>query len=327
MIRYIQVLAVLILLSAVSCRHESNRTQFKAIGITQIASHPSLDQVREGIVSGLAESGWQDNRNIRILFKNANRDPALALPIAQSFVTDRVDVIVPITTQSTLAARSATASIPIVFAGVTDPVGVGLVSDLNHPGGNITGTSDHWPFEKQLQLFKTLLPSMRKMGMLYSPSDTVSAVAVTELRRLAPQYNIELVTVPVSTTQDLYSSARILYKQVDAVYTGLDTLVVENLESVLRAAHEAHKPVLAGDVGTVERGGLATYGIDMHALGRATAVMIDKVLRGEQPGNIPVRIVSDGQAILNRSVLQELGITVPQDVNRDAIYVSTAVSR
>ncbi len=317
-----RLLLVASLVWVVSCQREPVRPTVKTVGITQIASHPSLDQVREGIIAGLARAGWQENRNIRYLFKNANRDPSLALPIAQSFIKDHVDVIVPITTQSALAARKATDKIPIVFGGVTDPLGVGLVPNIERPGGNITGTSDRWPFDKQLHLFKTLLPSMRRMGMLFAPSDTVSEIAVRELRRLAPQYSVQLITLPVSSTQDLYSVARRLFQETDAIYTGLDTLVVENLESVLKAGAEAHKPILAGDVGTVERGGLATYGIDMHTLGEATAVIVDRVLRGERPGEIPVRVVSDGRPILNRTALEAFAISVPPEVAKDAYYAA-----
>lgn len=317
------VIGLTLILYLAACGRTENRTtgNVKIVGITQIASHPSLDSVRKGIISGLEAAGWRDGKNIRFIYRNANRDAGLALPIVQSFVAEGVDVIVPITTPSAVAASQATKTIPIVFGGVTDPLGIGLVRDLNRPGGNITGTSDRWPFAEQLSLFKRLMPAIRRLGMLYTPGDTVSAIAVKELRLLCPRYGVELVAIPISSVQDLYSAARQLFLRVDAVYTGLDTLVVENVESILKAGREARKPTFAGDEGTVRRGALATYGINMVDLGLETSKLVDRVLRGEHPGSIPVVVVKGGNPVLNRSALKEFNIDLPGEVSQTAVMV------
>lgn len=298
-------------------------TEILKVGITQIASHPSLNAVRRGIVEGLASRGWTEGDNISFLIRDANRDPSLALPIAQSFVDEGVVLIIPITTPSALAARQATKEIPVVFGGVTDPVGIGLVESFDNPGHNITGTSDRWPFESQLRLFLQLVPNLKKLGMLFSPGDEVSEVAVQELSALCPQLGVELIKIPVSTSQDIYSAARRLLLQADAIYTGLDTLVVENVESVFKAAREASKPVFAGDEGTVERGALATFGISMEDLGIETAKLADRVLRGEPAGDIPVTVVVGGYPIINREALEEHDIDVPEALRDTVKFVDS----
>jgi len=286
----------------------------KKIGLTQIASHPALDSVRAGVLKGLAERGFVEGQNIEVIFNNANGDPSLCLPIAQEFVRKGVDVIVPIATPSALAAAKSTDRIPIVFGGVTDPVGFGLVASLDHPGKNITGTSDRWPFALQMQLFAEILPTLKTVGILYRPGDDVSAIAIKEIQAAGQELNINVITMPVSSAGDLYRSAVALFAKADAIYTGLDGLVVENLESVLKAGREAHKPVLSGDVGTVERGGLATYSISMEELGRITGLMVADVLEGKSAGAMPVQIVSAGKAVVSRSREQEFGLNAAATV-------------
>jgi putative ABC transport system substrate-binding protein len=280
------------------------------IGITQITTHPSLDSVRTGIIDGLRQRGYVDGKNIKVIFRNANGDPSLTLPIAQDFVRQNVNVIVPISTPSALGAAKSTKTIPIVFGGVTDPVGAGLVSDLNHPGGNITGTSDRWPFKEQLDFFIKVLPNLKKLGMLYKAGDDVSKISLDAMRELAPSRGIEIIAKPVSGAADVYPSAVSLFRQVDAVYTGVDSFVVENLGSVLKAAGEANKPVLAGDDGSMQRGALAAYSVSMNDLGVLTGKMVADVLDGKHPAEMAVQVVTSGSGIINRSAAEALHLDI-----------------
>jgi putative ABC transport system substrate-binding protein len=285
-----------------------SREKVQTIGITQIVSHPSLDSVREGTLKGLADRGFEDGKNIRVVFRNANGDASLTLPIAQEFVRSNVAVIVPISTPSALAAAKSTNTIPIVFGGVTDPVGAGLVKDVTSPGGNITGTSDRWPFRQQLEFFTKLLPRMRKLGILYKPGDDVSKIAVDAIRENGPSFNLQVVAQPVSGPADVYPAAQRLFQDVDAIYTGLDNLIVENLQSVLKAAREANKPVLSGDEGSVEKGALAAFSVSMRDLGIATGNMVADVLQGKATASMPVQVITTGKGVVNLSTADDLKI-------------------
>lgn len=280
----------------------------RLVGVTQIATHPSLDEVREGAIEELARRGYKDGEGIRVIYRNANGDPSLALPIAQDFVQRRAALIIPITTPSALAAAKATNSIPIVFGGVTDPVGVGLVKSLEKPGGNATGTSDRWPFAEQFQFFKDLMPSMRRLAMPYRPGDDVSQLAIEAARRQLPQLGVELVLYPVSDPSQVYPAAVSALRETDAVYTGIDNLVAENLDSILKAAREARKPVFAGDMESVRRGASAALAIGMRDLGRETGAIAAAVLDGRSPGEIPVYTVTSGTRVVNRDAIATLGL-------------------
>jgi len=280
----------------------------RLIGITQIASHPSLDEVREGTVEGLRQRGYEDGENIRILFRNANGDPSLTLPIAQDFVRQNADVIVPITTPSALGAAKSTDKIPIVFGGVTDPVGVGLVSSMEAPGGNVTGTSDQWPFKEQLAFFQQIFPELRRLGILYQPGDDVSGVGVNEMKKHAPGIGVDIEARPVSGASDIYATAVSILRDVDAIYVGPDNLVVENVATVLKAGREAGKPIVAGDAATVERGALAAVSIGMKDVGLLTGDIVADVLEGAAPKDLPVRILTSGRFVVNRKAASELDL-------------------
>jgi putative ABC transport system substrate-binding protein len=286
----------------------------KKIGITQIASHPGLDELRAGVIAGLREKGWKENENLEILYRNANRDPNLTVPIAQYFIKERVDLIIPLTTPSTVAVVKNTSVIPIVFGAVTDPVGVGIMKNSDHPGGNVTGTSDIWPFKATIEFFQTILPNIKIIGMLYSPGDNVSEYGIKQMRQLSKQLNFTLVERPVSSASDVYTISRELFLKTDAIFTGMDNMIVENLESVLKAGFEANKPVLAGDNGSVQRGALAAMGIDQTRIGKETGYIAARVLNGESPGRIPVYTIDKGVPIINIKTAKRLNIKLPESI-------------
>jgi len=295
---------------AIGCYFISSctRSEKPTIAITQIVSHPSLDEIRKGIIEALGERGYRDGKNIEIIYRNANGDPSLTLPIAQDFVRKKVNIIVPITTPSALGAAKSTKLIPIIFGAVTDPVGVGLVPNLERPGGNITGTSDRWPIEKQIQLFKNLLPGLQRLGMIFRPGDDVSKIGVDTVQTLSSKYGLEVELAPCSDPGQVYSTAIALMRKVDAVYTGLDNLVAENLETVLKASRETRTPVFSGDTESVQRGALATIALQMLDIGKLTGQMVADVLEGSKPSDMPVRIIAEGLPVANHETVKMFNI-------------------
>lgn len=284
--------------------------QLPIVAITQIATHPALDEVRNGIVQGLKRRGYEDKKNISIVFRNANGDPSLTIPIAQEFVRLGASVIVPISTPSALSTAKATDRIPIVFSGVTDPAGTGLVTNLQRPGGNVTGVSDRWPFEAQVTAFRNAFPSSRRIGMLYTRGDDVSKIGVEAMKALSQKLIFDLRLLPVSEASDVYPAAVSLLRDVDAIYTGIDHLLLENLDGLVKAAREARKPLFGGESGSVEKGGVLALSINMTEFGDLTAEVVAKVLGGQKPGEIPVHVVSTGDLLVNKAAAAEFGLNL-----------------
>lgn len=297
-----------------SCKNSqtADGRKIPVVAITQIATHPALDEVRAGIISGLQKRGYVDGSNMKIVFENANGDASLTTPIAQEFVRMAPAVIVPISTPSTLSVAKVTSTVPIVFSGVTDPVGVGLMKNLDRPGGNITGVSDQWPFREQVSAFLRVFPQRRRIGMLYTKGDDVSKIGVEAMTKLSSELGFTLRLVPLSAGADVYPSAVALFRDVDVIYTGIDHLVLENLDGLVKASREARKPLFGGESGSVEKGAVLALTINMTTFGDTTAGLIDKVLKGEKPGDIPVAVVTTGDLIVNRAAAEQFGIDVDQ---------------
>jgi putative ABC transport system substrate-binding protein len=295
--------------------------QLPIVTITQIATHPALDEVRAGLVQGLKNRGYEDGKTITIAFKNANGDPSLTLPIAQEFVRMNPAVIVPISTPSTLSVAKATTSIPIVFSGVTDPVGTGLVKDLQHPGGNITGVSDQWPFEAQVTTFLRVFPKSHRIGMLYTRGDDVSKIGVNAMTDLSKKLGFELRLSPVSQASDIYPAAVAMLRDVDAIYTGIDHLILENLDGLVKASREAKKPLFGGESGSVEKGGVLALSINMTSFGDLTADLVAKILAGQKPGELPVAVVTSGNLLVNKAAASQFGLDLSALQNMGAKFV------
>jgi putative tryptophan/tyrosine transport system substrate-binding protein len=290
----------------------------RTVAITQIATEPALDEVRTGIISGLLKRGFVDKQNIRILFENANGDASLSLPIAQQFVRLPASVIVPISTPSALAVASSTKVIPIVFSGVSDPVGIHLVADMTRPGGNITGVSDQWPYELQIRTFLEIFPNVKTIGMLYTRGDDVSSIGTAAVGALAPKLNFRLQLVPISAAQDVYPAAVSLLQSVDAIYTGIDHLLLENMDGLVKAAREANKPLFGGESGSVEKGAVLAVSINMSHFGDLTSGLIVKVLNGANPEDLPIEVVTEGDLIVNAPSAKHFGLNLESLKKRGA---------
>ncbi len=289
----------------------SNDKRLPLVAITQIATHPALDEVRAGIVAGLSQRGYEDGRNIEILFRNANGDASLTTPIAEDFVRRNPAVIVPISTPSTMAVANATKDIPIVFSGVADPVGTGLVTDLTSPqGGNLTGVCDRWPFREQVRAFFNLFPESRRIGMLYTKGDDVSRIGVEAMTEISSEMGFYLRLLPVTAAHDIYPSAQSLLLDVDTIYTGIDHMILENMDGLVKAAGEAGKPLFGGESGSVEKGAVLALSINMTEFGDVTADIVAKILQGIDPGDMPVRVLSDGDLMINRGAAKAFGLDV-----------------
>ncbi|MEK6409624.1 MAG: ABC transporter substrate-binding protein [Acidobacteriota bacterium] len=299
---------MLIVLAMIDCTPNRNGDKRPIVAITQIATHPALDEVRAGLVEGLKRRGYEDGKTVTIVFKNANGDPSLTLPIAEEFARQSPAVIVPISTASALSTAKATKTIPIVFSGVTDPVGTGLVMNLDHPGGNITGVSDQWPFEAQVEAFLRVFPTAHRIGMLYTRGDDVSKIGVEAMSALSRKLGFELRLSAVSQAADIYPSAVALLRNVDTIYTGIDHLILENLDTLVKAAREARKPLFGGESGSVEKGGVLALSINMTSFGDLTAELVAKVLSGQKPGEIPVAVVTNGDLLVNKTIAAQFGL-------------------
>lgn len=285
--------------------------------------HPSLNTIREATIAELAAQGFKDGENIIIDYKNAQGDQTNLKTIAQQFVKNNYDLIIAIATPSAQAVVSETKEIPIVFSAATDPVGSGLVSDMEKPGGNVTGTSDRVSAEKIMELAEQITPGIETVGALYNTSETNSVSVIDNLKEYAARKNIQVVEATVTNSSEVLQAVNSLTSKADAIFIPIDNAVASAMPAVAQSANKAQIPVYVGADSMVKDGGLATYGINYIVLGQETAKMAAEILNGKKPGDIPVKSMTDMDIYLNQKTADTIGITIPEDVLQKAAEVFT----
>lgn len=293
-------------------------TDVKTVAIATLMSHPSLDAIQENMKKELANQGYVEGRNIRYLVRNANGQVQLAANIATELASQKIDIIVPITTPMAQAVAKAV-HVPIVFAAVTDPVGAGVVKSLDKGEENITGTSDAWPYEEQLKLIRQISPNAKRLGVLYNPGEAASQYGIREIKKYAPALGFELVEGAVSSTTDVYPVAQNLAGRCDALFLSSDNTVIGGVASAVKVAIERKIPLYVGDSGTVEKGGLAAVSVGYADLGTKTGDLVARVLKGEK--NIPAIVGHGDEIYVNKKSAELMGVTVPEDVLKRATKV------
>lgn len=284
------------------------------IGVSQFLEHPALDAARDGFVDGLLELGYEEGVDVEFIFKSAQGDSDTCRTIAEKFVQDGVDLIAAIATPNAQAAANVVKDIPIVITAITDPVDAGLAESMDRPGGNISGTSDMNPVQEQIALVKDFLPEAAALGIIYDAGEDNSLVQVKIARQVVADFDLQLVEATVTNSSEVSQAASSLLGKVDAIYVPTDNAVASAISAVIKAANGANIPVFGSESAHVEQGGLATFGVDYYLLGKQTAGVADAILKGQDPGEIPIEGSRDLKLVINKKTAAELGLTVPADL-------------
>lgn len=285
------------------------------IGITQIAEHPALDDARRGFEDGLKELGVDAN----ISYQNAQGELPNTISIAEKFVKDKVDLIFAIATTPAQSAKQATKDIPIVFSAVTDPVDAQLVQTMAKPGGNVTGTSDEAPMDKQLQIFKDLDSNIKKIGIIFNTSEPNSQVQVDMAKRIASTMGLEIVEVGISNINDVPQAVDSILKKVDGIYTIADNMVASAINVVSKKAIENNIITVAAEDAHVKGGILITDGLSYYELGKQSAQMAKEILVDKKsPADIPSQTSTNTKKVFNEDTLKALGLDENNKVFKDA---------
>ena len=303
--------------SAASAADASSAGKKATVGVIQYTTHPSLDNCYAGLKEGLKEAGFEEGSNLTIDFQNAQADNSNSDLMAKNMVSKKCDMIVAIATPAAMSAFSAArnADIPVVFTAVSDPVSAQLVSSLEKPGNNCTGSSDVLPLDAQVKMIRAFLPKAKKLGVLYTTSEPNSVSQLKTLKEIAPKYDFEVVDVGITNSSEVASgAASLVAKGVDCVNNFTDNNVVNSLPVLLQETGKAKIPVFGSEVEQVKNGCLASQSIDYVALGKETGKMAAKILKGEaKASETPVYVVSEGKPVYNKSVLGAFGLTLPSD--------------
>ena len=249
------------------------------VGISQFAEHGSLDNCREGFLEGLKEEGIEEGKNLKVDYQNAQTDTGTASTIADSFVSEKVDMICAIATPCAASAYNSAmnADIPTVYTAVSDPVAAGLAKEAN------------------------------------------SCSTIEEYKELADKYDFEIVDTGINTSADIEIAASDLVSKVDCLCNLTDNTVVNALQTVLDKANGAKIPVFGSEIEQVKSGCVASMGIDYYQLGIETGKMAAKILKGEEKASdTPFITASKAELYVNTAAADKIGMTLDADYIKDA---------
>jgi len=265
-------------------------------------------------VQRLHELGWTEDRNIAFQFRWADANNERLTEMAVEFVRLKADVIVAVGTQAVIAAKQATATIPIVFPASGDPIGSGLVASLAQPGGNATGLSleNIDLASKRVALLREVVPGLRRLAMMANVGSSVGKLDLQEARDAAGKLGLEVVPLEIRSTADIASSFADLNTRADALYVAGDPLVVANRIRINTLALIARLPTIYNAREYVELGGLMSYGPNFLDLYRRGAEFVDKILRGAKPADLPVEQPTKFYLVVNLTTAKALKLTIPE---------------
>ena len=308
------LLVVGILLTSLISLHQLKADKKKdvfRIGISQFITHQSLDATREGFVDELAKQGYIEGKNIEIDLQNAQGEQRNLKTISQQ-LAESSDVILAIATPSAQSLANTTQTTPVIFSAVTDPVSAKLVESREHPGGNVTGTSDQSSdaISTQINLRKKVMPKAKTIGILYTQSEPNSVVQKDEAKRLLEEKGFTVVEKTILDSNNVKAAAESLMAEVDMVFVPTDNIISSTMETVKQVSIKHKVPVFGGSTEMVAVGGLYNYGTNYEELGRQTARMLIRVLKGEKPENIAVELPEKLELHTNQEMADALGIDI-----------------
>ena len=312
------IMTTLMLLSLCACGNaaKENSTGGYSVGIVQLMQHVALDQATQGFQDALTEKlGEKVSFDVQL----ASGEPTNCTTIVTKFVNDGVDLIMGNATPAVIAAKEATATIPIIGTSVTDYVSpeAAIVASNEAPGGNVTGYSDLSDIAAHVDLTTKLCPDAKTVAIIYcsaEPNSVIQGAQAKQLYEAAGYTTVILTASDVTTISTVVTSA---CEQADVIYIPTDNLFAENMESVKNIAEPAKIPVICGEGGMVQSGGTATVAIDYYVLGsRAGEMAYEIMVNGADPATTPIGFMTaeDMELVINEENVAAIGLTIPEDL-------------
>jgi putative tryptophan/tyrosine transport system substrate-binding protein len=270
-------------------------------------------QWTDAFLQRLRELGWIEGRTVAIEYRWADGRLERSAELVAELVRLKVDVIVTHSAEPVLAAKRATAVIPIIFPVLGDPVGTGVVASLTRPDGNATGSSLQATdvAAKRVEILRELLPGFRRLGIVANIGAPAAVLEIREVQTAASTIGLATTTFEIRQTNDIATAIDALKDRVEALYVVSDPLVATNRNRLGILAVGAQLPTMHGARENVEAGGLVSYGPNFPALFRRGAEYVDKVLRGAKPADLPVEQPTKFDLVISLITAKALGLTIP----------------
>lgn len=307
-------LAVLTALTLASCGTDTpaggTDTKTYKVGICNYVDDASLNQIVDNITARLEELGKEHGVTFAVSYDNCNADANVLNQIVANFVSDGVDLMIGVATPVAMAMQAATEEIPVVFAAVSDPVGAGLVDSLEHPGANLTGTSDYLDTTAIFNLIFAADPEADTIGLLYDVGQDASTASIAAAKAYLENKGVSYVERTGTTVEEVSLAVDALVADgVDAIFTPTDNTIMKAELAIYETLLRARIPHYTGADSFALNGAFLGYGVDYAHLGRETADMAaDILLHGKNPGDVSVKTFDNGTATVNTETAEAIGL-------------------
>jgi putative ABC transport system substrate-binding protein len=288
------------------------------IGLLSAGTPEGTEVVLSGLRAGLREHGHAEGSSIEIEARYAHGKFERLPELARDLVGSRVDVLVTLVTQASIAAKASTKTIPIVMVGVSDPEDAGLVANLSRPGGNVTGTSamNSETAGKRKELLKESVPGMQRVAVLWNPANRIFQTQLLQQTQAAARaLGIQIRMFEAGDLSSIEKAfGAIAKEQVSALNILTDPTFVAHIGRIAALAQKARLPSVSGYAGYADAGGLIAYGPNYFELARSAAGYVAKILKGAKPGELPVERPTKFELVINLRTARQLGLAVPRSL-------------
>jgi putative tryptophan/tyrosine transport system substrate-binding protein len=320
-------LPAMVLASAATAQTAPVAGKTYKVGYSQIVDHPALNATRQGFQDALKAAGFIEGKNLVFEYQNAQGNPNNVRDIAEKFVADGVDILAPCTTPDVQATVKVARGgpIPVIFGCITNPVTAGITDSLDKPTGtNITGMYNLQPAAEVIDLISELMPGAKTVGILYNGGESNSVSTVALARAEAVKRGLKPVEVQVTSSAEVKSAADSFAGRVDVIFTPQDNTVASAFDAVLKSARDSKLPLFSTDTSTVQRGAVASFGVDQYQEGVAWAKQVAiPVLLGQSAATLTPVSYKDYQLYVNSSAAAAAHVTIPPAVLSRAVKVYT----
>jgi putative tryptophan/tyrosine transport system substrate-binding protein len=274
-------------------------------------------EIIDGLRVGLKQLGFEEGKQFNLSVRDWQGDAKAAEEAAAKFEQEKVNLIYTTSTNSTIAARRATAEIPIVFCAGTDPVVLGIVDSFAKPGGRLTGI--YQPATdltaKRLEILKEIVPKLHRVVTFYDPRRPTAIESSKFAREAAQQMGLQLVERHIASATELQSAVRALRAgEVDAYLAVSDAIASNQAQLIIETARVKRLPTMFDFLSHVAKGGLASYAVSFHEMGRLSAKYVQRILTGVKPQDLPVEGVDKISLVINLKTAKQIGLTIPPNV-------------
>lgn len=293
------------------------------VGIIQLIDNGAFADMREGFIQELNEKGYGEDK-VTINYKNAQGDATNLNSICQEMADSKVDLIAAIATPAAQAIVNMETDIPVIFISVSNPVGAGIITDMEKPDKNATGTSNAIPVNEIFDLAEKLTPGCKTFGFLYNTGEVNSVTTVENSKKYLTSIGLSYEEAVVTNSSEVQQAAQSLIGKVDAIFVPNDSVIQSAMPLVSEVARNAKIPVYASSATTVNSGAFATIAISDKEIGKLSADMAIKYFEGTPISEIPAIVVPASSTVINQDAADALGITFDDGVKASAIFVHDA---